>query len=193
MKLAYIQTFAESLCVEMQPYCTRIEIAGSIRRQCADCKDIEIVCIPRFEEREAPGTLFEKSIERVNLLREWAANEAPLSWEKRGEKYWCGHWEAHGISVDIFMPSVENWGYIFMLRTGSAEFMKEVVTHARRVGHHFDKGRLHLSGIPVETREETDVFNALGLAYVKPENRNSARSLKIAACQKSQKEATRAD
>lgn len=184
MKLAYIQMLAESLCCEMQPCCERIEIAGSIRRQCPECKDIEIVVIPRFEEYDGPANLFETQTIRTNTLRVWADNEAPLHWEKRGDKYWRGWWETHQIAVDIFLCTPENWGYIFMLRTGCAEYMHKVVTHARRIGKPFDKGRLWVSDIPVETREEIDVFKALDLAYAKPEYRHSTAPLKIKSARK---------
>lgn len=179
MKLAYIQMLAESLCVEMQPYCQRVEIAGSIRRQKDEPKDIEIVCVPRFEEEEGVANLFETQMVQINTLRRWADSEAPLVWSKRGEKYMRGWWATHNIHVDIFCCTPDNWGYIFMLRTGSAEFMTQVVTHARKIGKRFDEGRLWVSGIPVETREEADVFSQLGLAYVRPEFRHGKGPLRM--------------
>ncbi|MFH1640834.1 MAG: hypothetical protein ABIA66_02590, partial [Candidatus Omnitrophota bacterium] len=43
-KMKYL---AEDVVRLLRPYCTRIEIAGSIRRTRSEVSDIEIVCIPK--------------------------------------------------------------------------------------------------------------------------------------------------
>lgn len=35
-----------------------------------------------------------------------------------------------------------------------------------------DDGRLTIGGVPVQTKEESDVFETLGLRYVEPKERN---------------------
>jgi DNA polymerase/3'-5' exonuclease PolX len=62
---------ADCLVKAIAPYCERIEIAGSVRRKKADVKDIEIVAIPRWEERPDMSSLFAEP-QRVNLLyKDW--------------------------------------------------------------------------------------------------------------------------
>jgi DNA polymerase/3'-5' exonuclease PolX len=47
MQLKEAQQIAQKYVELLRPYCKRIEIAGSIRRQRPEVKDIEIVCIPK--------------------------------------------------------------------------------------------------------------------------------------------------
>jgi len=47
MKYSEILLIAEQVKAELQPHCIRIEIAGSIRRKKPECRDIEIVAIPK--------------------------------------------------------------------------------------------------------------------------------------------------
>ena len=48
---------ARSLVTFLEPYCDRIEVAGSVRRQKADVGDIELVLVPKLEQRPVPGQL----------------------------------------------------------------------------------------------------------------------------------------
>ena len=51
MELTKASEIVKKIEVELKPFCDRIQIAGSIRRQKANVKDIEIVAIPndRFQ------------------------------------------------------------------------------------------------------------------------------------------------
>lgn len=86
-------------------------------------------------------------------------------------KYWRGLLPS-GAKLDLFLTTPEGWGIILLIRTGSAEFSQAVVTHAKRIGRPVENGRLTIGGVPVQTREESDVFETLGLRYVEPRNRN---------------------
>ena len=74
MPLAFATTLAKKLVDELAPYCQRIEIAGSVRRQSAEVGDIELVAIPKFAERPTvtQQNLFEPqtptSLERFSVL-----------------------------------------------------------------------------------------------------------------------------
>ncbi|HMS44057.1 MAG TPA: hypothetical protein PKE69_27770, partial [Pyrinomonadaceae bacterium] len=74
MKLSNAKNIPNSLIEEMSPYCAQILIAGSIRREKPEVKDIEIVAVPKFENYLEPsGNLFEPEITvSKNLLFEWA-------------------------------------------------------------------------------------------------------------------------
>ncbi len=59
MNLSEALAVASPLIARMRPFCERVELAGSTRRQKqTDLKDLEIVAIPRWEERPAAGDLF---------------------------------------------------------------------------------------------------------------------------------------
>ena len=59
MELEKIQPVANDIVDFIRPYCARAEVAGSIRRQKADVKDVEIVAIddstvaPAIEEKKS--------------------------------------------------------------------------------------------------------------------------------------------
>lgn len=47
MILSLAQTFADHLVKWLLPNCERLQIAGSIRRHCPECADVDLVCVPR--------------------------------------------------------------------------------------------------------------------------------------------------
>jgi DNA polymerase beta thumb len=185
MNLADARSIAEGLVERMAPFVERIEIAGSIRRQAPQVKDIEIIAIPKWEKREVQDGLFDTKTVRVNLLHEWALTSG-VHWIKPGTKeiipwplnpqgrYWRGlvpTTETRAIKLDVFLTTPAGWGAILLVRTGSAEFSKAVVTHAKKINRPLFEGRLTIGGQAVETPEEEDVFRLLGLQYVEPSKR----------------------
>jgi len=190
MKLFQARTIAESLLVQMEPFCERIQIAGSIRRQCADVGDIEIVAIPKWIERPSIGNLFKTEMERVNLLHEWALTRARVQWIKTGTddvipwtpkadgRYWRGVLPATGMKLDVFLTEPARWGATLLVRTGSREFNKAMAAHATAVGKCFDRGALWQASTQLETREERDVFDLLGLQYIAPPHRTGAHAVR---------------
>lgn len=180
---------ATGLVEQMRPFCGRIEIAGSIRRGKPEVKDIEMVAIPKFEEiKDAHGSLFGYCFESVNRLYEWAMRSG-IRWIKPGVseiidwnpkpdgKYWRALL-AEGIKLDLFLARPENFGAIYLIRTGSAEFSQAVVTHAKRIHKPCRDGFFTLSAQPVATPEEADVFSLLNLEYVEPRLRTDGSVLR---------------
>ena len=43
------QNIAVEICYQLEPFCEKINIAGSVRRKKQEVKDIEIVCVPKLE------------------------------------------------------------------------------------------------------------------------------------------------
>lgn len=126
---------AEELVRVLSPFCERIEIAGSLRRQCPLVSDIELVAIPKVEsvERAIPGDLFGAK-EVVTINRLWGALDGMLGshYVKAGEKYRAFICPKETIQVDLFTAEPGNWGLILLIRTGPWEFSKSVVTRLRR-------------------------------------------------------------
>lgn len=173
---------AEWLVGNIRPSCHRVEIAGSIRRGRPEVKDVEIVCVPRWIER--PGVDLFGTPEMVNVLHDWAKATNLVRWIKPGVsevidwepkadgKYWRGILWQHGdLKLDLFIARPENFGAIYLIRTGSAEFSEAVVTHAKRIGKRCQEGSFTVDGEPVATPEEADVFRLLNLRYVEPAHR----------------------
>lgn len=196
MQLEQARLIAQAFIDEMAPFCERIEVAGSIRREKPDVKDIEIVAVPLYGEVETGASLFGNTVEQMNLLYTcWAMPaevNGELQWIKTGTsemvpwqpnpdgKYWRGLIDAPGeqIKLDLFLCTPANWGAIFLIRTGSQEFSQAVAAHAQRIERNFAKGFLTMSGLPVDTFEEEKVFELLGLHYVEPAARLDGRAVR---------------
>ena len=174
MKLKQAQEIAEALKAELTPFCERIEIGGSIRRKKPEPNDIELVCIPKFEEvLTGQLTLWEEPITRLlNVLFSHLSQKYFII--KMGERY-CqiqlGDENDVGIKADIFTATFRTWGYIFMLRTGPAEFSKFVVTELKKNGFTMDAGEVFHKGTPCTVPSEEDLFFLLGIDYIEPEYR----------------------
>jgi DNA polymerase/3'-5' exonuclease PolX len=198
MNLSEARRIAERLAVQMRPYCKRVEIAGSIRREKPEVKDIELVAIPQWMVapiEEQIQDLFgspPKNPKNINMLHFWAmklAGVAGVRWIKPGTsevvtwepkpdgKYWRGLVD-ETIKLDLFLAARDNFGLIYLIRTGSAEFSEAVVTHAKRIGLPCKEGYLRDHGEPQPTMEEPDVFARLGLQYVEPAGRVDGRVLR---------------
>lgn len=179
---------AETLVEAMRPFCERIQIAGSLRRGKPNCKDIEIVAIPKWEAVEMPpenlfASFYKPEFQLRNLLFEWAATQGDIRWIKPGKteiesgrinpdgKYWRGWLPAREVKLDLFLCKPDNWGAIYLIRTGSAEFSQAVVTQAKRIGKPCRDGFFTRDGEPVATPEEIAVFDLLNLEYAEPANR----------------------
>ena len=173
----------------LAPLCERVQIAGSIRRECSTVGDIEIVAIPK-------STFFEEMTRLHELPRQ--ASEISIlkglpGLKKRRAKYIQIQDLFYGIQLDLFLASRETWGIILAIRTGSADFSKALMFRANQLGLTSFKGRLvprneiirgkngkpYAMGlaVPLETPEERDVFEALKIQWVEPPMRRGFRDI----------------
>lgn len=174
LPLSQALPLAEKIAKELRPYCARIEIAGSIRRKRPEIGDIEIVCIPLTQVNlfgDPGGSLLDPELEY--LIQE----ERIIRGDKWGPKYKKFHPASKpDIAVDLFITTAPEWGYTFTIRTGSADFSARIVTPKQKGGYlpgHLQVGycRLWKNGQALETPEEEDIFKALGLEWIPPEER----------------------
>lgn len=176
MILNQAQQIAERVRSTLAPYCVRIEIAGSIRRKKAEVKDIEIVAIPRLLEVPAGlQNLFDES-EPIKKVPEpeWFTAVYTLGKLLKGSAF--GKYAKvelpEGIMLDLFMPNEFNWGWIYALRTGSADFNFKYLDAMKRHGLRARDGVILNAFLnEIAVREEGDLFKLLGMAYVEPQNR----------------------
>lgn len=169
MRLGDARFLAQALRDELRSACSRIEIAGSIRRRCPWVNDIELVAIPSAEVRPIGGQvgLFgdDGPTETVNLLWERVeqlgrqrvvpirpgglVSDPDTAWPTKrlaGEsRYFRLYLPKPRIKVDLFLATPETWGVLYLIRTGSRDFSKAVVGSWRikSDGGQCLKGRLH--------------------------------------------------
>ncbi|OGO03895.1 MAG: hypothetical protein A2Y72_03615 [Chloroflexi bacterium RBG_13_53_26] len=159
MKLFEATQIAMELVQKLQPYCDRIEVAGSIRRGRAWVNDIDIVAIPH-EDKILAGGFF-----NVQHLIASITGDQPHG----GHAYLtCAYRQ---VSVDIYLAAPSSWGTLLLIRTGSKKHNIKLATMAKSRGCH-----LHASGqglvdsynrrIAGDTEES--IFKALGLLFIPP-------------------------
>jgi len=161
MKLEEAQVIADKIKAELAPHCERIEIAGSIRRKKPDVGDIEIVVIPKPYNIG----LFESGI--ATIVKQWkkVKGELPCKYTQRILP--------EGIKLDLFFAEPDNWGLIYAIRTGSADYSHlELASNWSSMGYKSVGGYLFRDGERVAVREEEDLFKLLHMPYVEPEQRN---------------------
>jgi len=161
-----IKAIADRIVAELNPCCDRCCIAGSIRRKKVECKDIEIVIIPKSSEL----------IKLVAIVDKWqkVKGEATGKYTQRILP--------EGIKLDLFIANNDNWGLIFAIRTGSADFSHKVLACGwKKKGYTSVNGILYKTINPCESdldlsnpifvREEKDLFDLIEVEYIEPEQR----------------------
>lgn len=164
MELYKAQTLAAELITIFNPYTERIEIAGSVRRECKEVKDIDLVVIQHPWKLEK---FFLTDADRNKM--ETKKHRPSLMWGERHKQIMF-----KGIKVEFWLCSKWNWGLIYLIRTGSAEFSQKMLARWKQVskGGYSEKGYLHeADGTKLNTPEETDVFNLCKLKFIEPKAR----------------------
>lgn len=179
MKLEHAKAIAEELVKQLAPHCERIQIAGSIRREKPEVKDIEIVAIPKPYEIG----LFESGI--ATVVNRWikVKGSLPCKYTQReiAPLFHTPNAELpreellDTIKLDLFFATPKNWGLILAIRTGSAEYSHQVLAMGWvRKGYESIEGNLFHKASRWERSipEEKDLFDLIGIDWVEPKERN---------------------
>ena len=160
--LAQALDIAGGLIQQLEPHCEVIGLAGSIRRQRPTIGDIEIVCVPRPYDA---SPLFASGI--ATVVNQWpkVRGELPCRYTQR--------LLPEGIPLDLFMVHPDGYGLQRAIRTGSADWCRQVLAPAWvRAGFHSESGLLRRAdGSVVPARTEPELFDLIGLRWVDPQDR----------------------
>lgn len=172
----------------LERHCTRVIIAGSLRRQKQLVSDIEILFISKITSAPDPQDLFgERKIQvsaagiAIGALLVSGVLEKRLN--SRGSETWgpqnkLGRHVASGIPVDLFETTEEKWWNVLVVRTGPKELNKKIAGAALKMGWEwhaygsgFTRGEGKSSIDRVIAKTEQDVFHHVGLPYQEPNDR----------------------
>lgn len=184
MDLKQALEIAEKCKAVLAPACQRIEIAGSIRRKKPAVKDIELVCIPKMGYKSRTSGLFADDIDLSWPCRQFEECIGLLGHKIKGRFYGrylqrelnYGVLKTDVINLDIFVCTPINWGFIFAIRTGPAEFSKYLMAFGKYKSLRFENGNVYRLGSPenlISVPDEADFFKLLEYDCPDPEKRNA--------------------
>ena len=141
-------------CAQSRSFCDRIAVAGSIRRKKIEVRDVDLVLIPK-------PLLWPRII--ATLQRKMDATVV-----KSGKV--VAQLTIGGVNVDLYSATEETWEPLLLIRTGSAQHNIKLSMRALRMGMKLTHSGLTKNG-KILASTERGIFEALGLEYVPPEER----------------------
>jgi DNA polymerase (family 10) len=166
-----VEPLAFKLVQTLDPFCSKVEVAGSFRRGRETINDLDIVVQPK----PAPVGALDSWSGMIKALR----YEFDAVTEKQGDKLATlyvpfnskevpGH-----VQVDLYRADPNTWGILLLVRTGSKEFNVFLCNRAISMGLRlqYSQGLVDGQGRVVAGRTEQEVFEKLGLPFVLPQDR----------------------
>lgn len=134
----------------------RAMVAGSVRRQVARPRDVDIVVSSHvWDDHDSP----QRIIERLKLTpREVTPN--------------CGVFDIAGIRVTLTSVPIRGYGIGVLCMTGPRRYSKEVLAAGRALGYKLNHTMIYDGDDnPVPVGNEQDALDLLGLPYIDPKER----------------------
>jgi DNA polymerase (family 10) len=184
------ENIAKTVLSHISPAISRGEIAGSIRRRKEVVGDIEIVAVSDQRDR-----LLSLLSEVGQLIKPGVPGCIP--WTFKPTAKYIRLRLNEGMNLDLFMATPQNWGGLFLMRTGSAvdnngnPFSGFVPSIFKRWKVLSGGGRMTdcmptmPTGEQLWVPEEQDFFDLLEMNFVPPELRASKNIIKKYICQQS--------
>ena len=172
MQLIKAKEIAEKYVAMLASYCEKISIAGSIRREKEEVNDIEIVCVPKIERSSRIDLFGNSETGAYRPVKEFM--ELVDSLEKikgQADQKYTRRKLPEGIELDLFMPNIDNWGYILLIRTGDWEYSKSIVTQLKKRGYTCEGGYIWQGKKQLVTKDEQTVFDLCALPFIQPKQR----------------------
>ena len=161
MELELAREIADNVVERLRPQCSKIEVAGSVRRGRPFVNDIDLVLVP--EDRYAVDRiLMDMSIEETGSPK---LNMA-------GPK--IARIDFRGITVDIYYATLETWATLLLIRTGPKRNNVRLASRAKGKGWRLaasGDGLFNQNDTRIAGDTEESIFEALGLPYKAPELR----------------------
>lgn len=183
IELNEAESIANRVREYISPVMDRVEVAGSIRRRKAIVGDIEICGIPGDRE---------KLIKLIGNIGQHIKPGVPgaIPWvPKVNAKYFRVRLN-EGMNLDVFLGTPQNWGGLYMMRTGSGAspdgntfngFIPGIFGRFKKLsggGRMTDCMPTMPTGEQLWIPEEQDFFDILEMNFVPPQERISKGAIK---------------
>ena len=155
MKLAEAIKKGEQILKKIVPFIARGRLVGSIRRNKIIVRDIDIVV--------------EIKPDNLDKLKKCLAEIGNI--KLKGDKL-IRFITFDNIQVDIYIGNKENYQPLLLIRTGSKEHNVKLTTRAHIFNYKLTaNGLIDLKTGSIIATSEGDIFKALKMSYVEPQNR----------------------
>lgn len=168
------ERYAEAVVRALKPFCQKIEIAGSVRRNKLSCSDIEVVCIPK-REQDLFGADVGVCADFARKVNSWTAVRGEPSGKYTRRKLPTLPGFNAAPELDLFIARPENYGWILALRTGSADFNAQYwLQRLADAGYVSIDGEIRRQSDSslVSVPDEQSLFNLIKADFISPQNRN---------------------
>ena len=155
MDLKQAKGIAEEIVKHLEPYCRRIEVAGSIRRKKKFVRDIDLVIIPKdawnlMTQLRKLGQVTASGAKLIRII-------------------------TSAVQIDVYLTDEKQWATLLLIRTGSKEHNVKLCTLAKNKGWRLaasGEGLFDKYGKRIAGDTEESIFEALGVPFVPPEKRD---------------------
>lgn len=170
------RNIADEILRYVSPAMDRVEVAGSIRRLKPIVGDVELVGIPADRQR-----LIRLLSDTGQFIKPGTPGAVP--WTPKLESRYLRMRLPSGMNLDFFLGTPDNWGGLFMMRTGSAAgkdgnpfngFVPRIFKRWKVLsggGRMTDAMPTMPTGEQLAVPEEGDFFDLLEMDFVPPELR----------------------
>lgn len=183
IELSEARIIANKVRAHVCPAMDRIEIAGSIRREKPVVGDIELVSL--VADRE-------KLLQLISDVGQTIKPSVPgiIPWAPKPDSRYIRVRLAEGINLDLFLARPDNWGGVFLMRTGSAAgsdgnafngFVPGMFSRFKKLsggGRMTEVMPTMPDGTQLPVTEEQDFFDLLEMDFVPPIERTGRAVIK---------------
>lgn len=140
---------------------------GSLRREKETCKDIDVVAAVK------EGVEFATVIERWSEMVKAQGDEVLTKGKQRGSTRWTVY-STRTMQIDLWAVTKQQYGAAVLYATGSKDFNIVMRQRAIERGMKLNEFGLWQGDKLIASEHEGDIFQALGVKYVVPKERETA-------------------
>jgi DNA polymerase/3'-5' exonuclease PolX len=177
------QERAKEIKAMLSPFCEKITIAGSIRRNLPQVGDIEILYIPKRVEETPQGDLIAKIVDKSQERILSLIKSGIIDFRKKrngtisfGQRVKLLIDKKSGIPLDLFSCQEEEWINNLVSRTGGKMTNITIASYAKRLGWNWKMSGAgfinHRTKEFFQPQTEEEVFGFARVPYMEPEERS---------------------
>lgn len=172
MRLEDAQKVADKLVDRLSPCVQRVEVAGSVRREKKEVKDIELVVVPKMGYDLFGNPTGEPFLDHMIEALSRCGRVVRRGTRYRAYQDILGN---KGLNLDLFVvfPPAQ-WGTIMSIRTGPANYIRHIMKRLKERGTPCRGGFVRdKEGCIIKTPTEESFFTLAGVKHVEPRKRMS--------------------